>query len=90
MDKYIDLSALGQVVLASLIVGAGLPALFALGLRGTFQAGGRLTGDGSGSGSSGAVAAPARRRALGVATAVVCFGLVLAAVVGGIVVIVAS
>jgi len=34
MDKYIDASALGQVLLASVIGGVGLVALFALGLRG--------------------------------------------------------
>jgi hypothetical protein len=34
MDKYIDASALGQVLLASIIGGVGLVALFALGLRG--------------------------------------------------------
>lgn len=34
MDKYIDPSALGQVLLASIIGGVGLVALFACGLRG--------------------------------------------------------
>ena len=34
MDKYIDASALGQVLLASVIGGIGLVALFAIGLRG--------------------------------------------------------
>jgi hypothetical protein len=34
MDKYIDASALGQVLLASIVGGIGLVALFALGLRG--------------------------------------------------------
>ena len=34
MDKYIDASALGQVLLASIVGGVGLVALFALGLRG--------------------------------------------------------
>ena len=34
MDKYIDAAALGQVLLASVIGGVGLVALFALGLRG--------------------------------------------------------
>jgi hypothetical protein len=34
MDTYIDASALGQVLLASIIGGVGLVALFALGLRG--------------------------------------------------------
>jgi hypothetical protein len=34
MDKYIDAAALGQVLLASVVGGVGLVALFALGLRG--------------------------------------------------------
>jgi hypothetical protein len=34
MDKYVDASALGQVLLASVVGGVGLVALFALGLRG--------------------------------------------------------
>jgi hypothetical protein len=34
MDKYIDAAALGQVLLAAVIGGVGLVALFALGLRG--------------------------------------------------------
>ena len=33
MSQYIDWSALGQVVAFGLLVGAGLPALFALGVR---------------------------------------------------------
>jgi hypothetical protein len=33
MDKYIDVSALGQVLLVSVIGGVGLVALFAVGLR---------------------------------------------------------
>jgi hypothetical protein len=46
MDKYIDASALGQVLLASIIGGVGLVALFALGLRGlsAAQEGGRSSG----------------------------------------------
>jgi len=33
VDKYVDLAALGRVLVLSLVVGAGLPALFALGVR---------------------------------------------------------
>jgi len=46
MDKYIDASALGQVLLAALLGGVGLVALFALGLRGlsAAQQGGRQSG----------------------------------------------
>jgi hypothetical protein len=38
MDKYVDVSALGQVLLASLIGGVGLVVLFAVGLRGLASA----------------------------------------------------
>lgn len=46
MDKYVDASALGQVLLASIIGGVGLVALFALGLRGlsSAQEGGHSSG----------------------------------------------
>ncbi|MFC8730941.1 hypothetical protein ACFT5B_00585 [Luteimicrobium sp. NPDC057192] len=88
MSSYVDWSALGQVVLASVVVGAGLPALFALGLRGVFQAEGRIEGR-STDGETGEALAPPRR-VLGTVTAAVCFVIVLAAVVGGIVLIVRS
>ncbi len=38
MDKYIDASALGQVLLAAVVGGVGLVGLFALGLRGVSAA----------------------------------------------------
>lgn len=46
MDKYIDINTLGQVLLASMIGGIGLVAMFGLGLRGlsTAQEGGRSAG----------------------------------------------
>ncbi|HWK92874.1 MAG TPA: hypothetical protein VNR17_11515 [Luteimicrobium sp.] len=88
MSSYVDWSALGQVVLASVLVGAGLPALFALGLRGVFQAEGRIEGHDAHGESDAALAPP--RRVLGTVTAAVCFVVVLAAVVGGIVLIVRS
>jgi hypothetical protein len=46
MDKYVDASALGQVLLASIIGGVGLVVLFAIGLRGlsSAQEGGRPVG----------------------------------------------
>jgi len=33
VEKYVDVVALGRVLVLSLVVGAGLPALFALGVR---------------------------------------------------------
>lgn len=47
MSEYIEWGALAQVVIVSLVVGAGLPALFAVGVR-------LLAGDGA-RGSDGAV-----------------------------------
>lgn len=81
--------ALGQVVVASLVFGAGVPALFALGLRGLFLAEGRLDDHPHTPAADAAALAP-RRRALGVATVVVCWGLVAAAIVWGIVLLAAG
>jgi len=33
MDTYIDVAALSKVLVISLVLGAGLPAVFALGVR---------------------------------------------------------
>jgi hypothetical protein len=46
MDTYIDATALGQVLLAAVLGGVGLVAVFALGLRGlsAAQDGGRPAG----------------------------------------------
>lgn len=68
------LAALWQVTLAGLLLGAGLPALFALGLRslGTADASGNAT-------------PPTSAGRIG---AMLCFGLVVVAALFGIVVIV--
>jgi hypothetical protein len=67
VDSYIDLSALGQVLLASLLIGAGLVAVFSVGLVGL---------------SAYEGAAGRRRTAapLGLAVAGVCFAVVLGGV----------
>ena len=67
--------SLWQVVLVGLLLGAGLPAIFAIGLK-SLDAGQR----GSGGGST----AVAARSPLAVAGAVVCFAVVLIAIVTGI------
>lgn len=82
MNDWIDLSALAKIVIGGLICGAGLPALFAVGLRllhlGTPAADGpdsdRIVGTN-----------PA-----GIAAACVCFAVVLAAIAWGIYLIVNS
>jgi hypothetical protein len=73
VSDYIKWRALAQVVVVGLIVGAGLPALFALGVR-------ALAGRGSRN-------AAGRRAPFHVAVAVVCFAVVLAAIATAIVII---
>ncbi|HEX7211360.1 MAG TPA: hypothetical protein VF241_10600 [Propionibacteriaceae bacterium] len=76
------LHALGQVLVAGILLGAGLPALFALGIR-------ALTTDLT---VTAAVATPIRDSSQPSATAVIaagiCFGLCILAVLFGIAVIV--
>lgn len=72
-------SSLGSVLLFGLLLGAGLPAVFALGIR--FMAAG------AGGGAEIDHAAP---RPLSRAAGVVCFAIVAGAVVLGITVIVSS
>ena len=71
MSAYIEWGALANVLLVGTLVGAGLPALFAIGVR-------AIAGPGA-KDEDGAV--PFGRRAL----AWLCFGVALAAVAGAIV-----
>lgn len=75
--------ALWQVLLVGLLLGAGLPALFALGLRSLDT--GRTVTAGGGGGSLGETSKPSP---LGLTGAVVCFAILVAAVLFGIVVII--
>ena len=75
------LGALWQVAAVGLLLGAGLPALFALGLRSLYA--GRTVVAGGPDLNSTSKATP-----LGLTGAVVCFGLLIVAVAFGIVVIV--
>ena len=79
-----SLDALWQVALVGLVVGAGLPALFALGVR-SLNTGRVLTAGGSGTSNDGATSTAS---AAGKAGAYVCFAICLLAVAFGIVVIV--
>ncbi len=72
MDSWINLGALGRIVLVGLLAGAGLPAMFALGLR---ALGGRQRQD-SGQGRPAGHSVPTAPR---VAAAVFCFAVVVAA-----------
>ncbi len=73
MSDYIKWRALAEVVVVGLIVGAGLPALFAVGVR-------ALAGPGSRN-------AAGRRAPFHVALAVTCFAIVVAAITVAIVII---
>ena len=79
-------NAIWQVALGALILGAGLPALFALGMRSLYGRETLVAAPVSGTG--GGEPQLSRPSTLGRVGAVVCFGFVIAAVVFGIVVIV--
>ncbi len=70
--------AVWKVLVASLLLGAGLPALFALGVRAMAY------------GAGGAEVTPASKRLLGRVLGILCFATVLLTVAVGISVIVAS
>jgi hypothetical protein len=83
--------ALWQVLLVGLLLGAGLPALFALGLRSLNT--GRTVTFGAGSAGLGALSytpsgETSKPSALGLAGAVVCFAILILAVAFGVVVII--
>jgi hypothetical protein len=78
VNSWIDLNALWRIVVVGLIAGAGLPALFAVGLRALSLPG--RGGDTVDAGSEKMVGG----NPVGIAAAVVCFVVVLAAVGWGI------
>lgn len=69
------LSSLWQVVLVGLIFGAGLPALFALGMRSL---------------AAGTTEENPRATPVGMAGAVVCFSVVVIAIIAGILLLTAG
>ncbi|MBF6060176.1 hypothetical protein IU500_05180 [Nocardia terpenica] len=70
-----DLRELWRVTVAALVFGAGLPAIFALGVR--FQSR-------SGIGSAGGGAVSVARRRAAAAAAMICYAAVAATVVAGV------
>ncbi len=95
MNDWIDLAALGKILLGGLICGAGLPAVFALGLRALHMGAPAPVGVPSTGGTTTATVDTGSDRLvggspLGIAIAVVCFAIVLAAIGWGIYLIVAS
>lgn len=70
------LSALWQVVAVGILLGAGLPALFALGLR-SLNAGRTVTADGTVTGRAGAGARALAYAIFGVVAAIALFGIIV-------------
>ncbi|MCW2523873.1 MAG: putative rane protein [Frankiales bacterium] len=85
MNQWINLTALGQIVVVGLLCGAGLPALFAVGLWLLSDPRGRMRLAAAGEESSEVHAGPVT-----VAAAGLCFAIVLAAIGWGIYFIVAG
>lgn len=86
MSSWIDFTAVWEIVLVGLLAGAGLPAVFALGLRALGAPGKGRTGVRERADSAALVGGnPA-----GIAVAALCFAVVLAAIGFGIYIIVAS
>ncbi len=83
-NKWIDLSALWKIVVIGLVAGAGLPALFAIGLRSL-----GLSGSGAAAGAGGAARSDDEDRVIGGSVpgmigAAICFAVVLAAIGYGV------
>ena len=82
MSQWINLHALWQILVAGLICGAGLPTIFALGLRALSLPGGPATIE-----DSDRLVGGSR---VGMALAVLCFVVVAAGIAWGIYFIVAG
>ena len=72
MDSWLNVGALAKVLVFGIIAGAGLPALFAVGVRA------QVAGDGTASHLA------ADRRPVATGFAYLCYGIVVAAVVLGV------
>jgi hypothetical protein len=100
VDKWINLTALWQIVVIGLLAGAGLPALFAVGLRFLNMSGARVAtaggGAGGGVGTHHEVSGHPGEETVyggnpvGLVVAGVCFAIILAAIGYGIYLIVAG
>lgn len=92
MNSWINLHALWQIVVIGLLAGAGLPALFAVGLRALDMPGSRVQT--AGAGVDGTAPAESDQvyggNPVGLVIGSVCFAIVLAAIGWGIYLIVAS
>lgn len=79
------LEAAAQVAVIALLLGAGLPALFAVGVRSFALAGGASSTEQGGPGTTPALPAPALR-----VIGAVCFAVVVLALIVGLTLIVAT
>jgi hypothetical protein len=87
--SWINLSALWKIVVYGFLLGAGLPALFAIGLRALALPGGArvqtaVAGSGGGSDSDSDSGPLVGGNPLGMVIAAICFLIVLAAIAWGI------
>ncbi|MFI2490514.1 hypothetical protein ACH47X_26620 [Promicromonospora kroppenstedtii] len=92
MSDFIEWGALGQVLVAGVLVGAGIPALFALGLRllaGT-TADATPVADPGEAPAPGAATATPRPTPLRLAGAIACLVVVVGAVATGLFVVVSG
>jgi hypothetical protein len=92
MNSWINLTALWQIIVVGLVCGAGLPALFAIGLRILSQPRAQTVAAGAAGGSAASADSDVIVAAgpVGVLAATACFAVVLAAIGWGIYLIVAS
>ncbi len=96
VDKWINLTALWEIVVIGLLAGAGLPALFAVGLRFLNMSGARVATAGAGAGTHHEVSGHPDEETvyggnpMGLVVACVCFAIILAAIGYGIYLIVAG
>ena len=92
MNDWINLHALWQIVVLGLVCGAGLPALFAVGLVALNSSGHRVqtAGAGGGAGPESDDSRVYGGNPAGLAAACLCFAIVLGAIGYGIYLIVAS
>jgi len=98
MSDFIEWSALAQVLVAGVLVGAGIPALFALGLR---LLAGTTRNDSDAAATAEQASQDAAGRTPGAATivrptparlvgAILCLAVVVAAVVTGLIVVISG
>jgi hypothetical protein len=81
VSNWVDLNALLKILIGGLICGAGLPALFAIGLRALHFGGPTAQPAGAGDAAGDRLTGG---NPVGIGIAVVCFAVVVAAVAWGI------